>query len=93
MFAVAAIVLDAPTLLVAAVTAFGGAAYAVAGFFLLFGQITTDALKDGPLGALADHAIGLLVWLGIGVVAFLFQYVDTRRIGFEAIDRSRYRFT
>jgi hypothetical protein len=92
VFAVAALVLDAPTLFVAAVTAFGGAAYAVAGFFLLFGQITTDALKDGPLGSLAGHEIGLLFWLGLGVIAFLFQYADTRRIGFEAIDRGRYRF-
>ena len=34
-----------------------------------------------------------LAWLAIGVVAFGFQYFDTRRIGYEAIDRSRYRFS
>lgn len=93
VFAIAAIVLDAPTVLVAAVTAFGGAAYVVAGFFLVFGQITSTALKDGPLGALADHPIGLLAWLAIGILGFGFQYFDTRRIGYEAIDRSRYRFS
>jgi hypothetical protein len=91
--AVVAIVLDAPALLVAAVTALGGAAYVVAGFFLVFGQITSTALKDGPLGSLADHPIGLVAWLAIGFVAFGFQYLDTRRIGYEAIERSRYRYS
>ena len=93
VFAVGAIVLDAPTVLVAAVTAFGGAAYVVAGIYLVFGQITSTGLKDGPLGALAGHPVGLLGWLAIGIVALGIQYVDTRRIGYEAIDRSRYRFS
>lgn len=92
VFAVAAIVADAPTLLVALVTGFGGAAYVVAGLFLVFGQITTDALKDGPLGSLAGHEIGLVLWVVLGVVAVGFQYLDTRRIGYESIERSRYRF-
>jgi hypothetical protein len=92
-FAVVAIVADAATLLVVAVTALGGAAYAVAGLFLVFGQITTDALKDGPLGSLAGHELGIVLWLVLAAVAFGFQYFDTRRIGFEAIDRGRYRFT
>ena len=50
--AILAIVLDAPTLLVAAVTAFGGAAYVVAGAYLLLNQITVAQLQDGPIGAL-----------------------------------------
>jgi hypothetical protein len=91
-FAVVAIVADAATLLVVAVTALGGAAYAVAGLFLVFGQVTTDALKDGPLGSLAGHEIGIVLWLVLAAAAFGFQYFDTRRIGFEAIDRGRYRF-
>ena len=91
-FAVVAIVADAATLLVVAVTALGGAAYAVAGLFLVFGQITTEALKDGPLGSLAGHELGIVLWLVLAAAAFGYQYFDTRRIGFEAIDRGRYRF-
>lgn len=93
VFAIAAIVLDAPTVLVAAATAFGGGAYVVAGFYLVFGQITSADLKDGPLGALADHPIGLLAWFAIGIVGFGYQYFDTRRAGYEGIERSRYRFS
>ena len=52
VLAVVALVLDAPTLLVVVVTAFGGAAYVVAGLYLILNQITVDQLKDGPIGAL-----------------------------------------
>jgi hypothetical protein len=88
--AVLAIALDAPTLLVAAVTAFGGAAYAVAGLFLVLRQVTVDALQEGPIGSLEGHTLGLIVWLALGAVAFGFQSVDTRRRAIEGIDRSRY---
>jgi hypothetical protein len=93
VLAIAAIILDAPTLLVAAVTAFGGAAYAVAGFYLMFGQITVTELKEGPLGALEGKWVALIVWLGLGVIAFGFQWLDTRRIGYERIERGRYRYS
>ena len=70
MLAVLAIVLDAPTLLVAAVTAFGGAAYVVAGLYLILNQITVDQLKDGPIGALDGKPLALVAWVGLGAVAF-----------------------
>jgi hypothetical protein len=91
-FVAAAIVLDAPTLYVAALTGFGGAAYGVAGAYLLIGQISVAQLRDGPLGALSDHPIGLAAWFGLGAVALAFQYLDLRRIAMERIDRSPYRF-
>lgn len=91
--ALIAIVLDAPTMLVAAVSAFGGAAYVVAGLYLILNQITIQQLKDGPLGALDGHPVALVVWLALGAVGLGFQYLDTRRIGFEAIERSRYRYS
>ena len=91
--ALIAIVLDAPTMLVAAVSAFGGAAYVMAGLYLILDQITIQQLKDGPLGALDGHPVALAVWVAIGAVALGFQYLDTRRIGFEAIERSRYRYS
>ena len=55
-----AIVLDAPTLLVAAVTALGGSAYLVAGVYLLLNQITVQQLQNGPLGALDGKPVGLV---------------------------------
>ena len=86
------VVLDAPTLLVALVAAFGGAAYVVAGLYLILNQITVDQLKDGPIGALNGKPLALVAWVGLGAIAFAFQYFDTRRVGFETIERSRYRY-
>lgn len=90
--AILAVVLDAPTLLVAAVTALGGAAYVVAGAYLILNQITVAQLKDGPIGALNGQPLGIVAWLVLGLVAIGFQYMDTRRVGFELIERSRYRY-
>ena len=92
VLAALAIVLDAPTLLVALVAAFGGAAYVVAGLYLILNQITVDQLKDGPIGALNGKPLALVAWVGLGAIAFAFQYFDTRRVGFETIERSRYRY-
>ncbi|HEY6570072.1 MAG TPA: hypothetical protein VIZ22_07280 [Candidatus Limnocylindrales bacterium] len=91
--AILALVLDAPTMLVAAVSAFGGAAYVVAGLYLILDQITIDQLEDGPLGALDGRPVALVAWVALGAVGLLFQYYDTRRVGIEAIERSRYRFS
>ena len=91
--AVIAIVLDAPVMLVAAVSAFGGAAYVVAGLYLILNQITVAQLKDGPLGALDGHPVALVAWVALGGVGLIYQYIDTRRIGLEAVERSRYRFS
>ena len=88
-----ALVLDAPTMLVAAVSAFGGAAYVIAGLYLILNQITVDQLKDGPLGSLDGRPVALVAWVALGAVGLLYQYFDTRRIGLEAIERSRYRFS
>ncbi len=92
VLAALAVVLDAPTLLVALVAAFGGAAYVVAGLYLILNQITVDQLKDGPIGALNGKPLALVAWVGLGAIAFAFQYFDTRRVGFETIERSRYRY-
>lgn len=91
LLALAAILLDAPTLLVAAFTAFGGAAYTVAGAYVMLKVIAIDELRDGAIGALADHPVGIVAWLGIGAILLGFQYLDTRRIGYERIERNRYR--
>jgi hypothetical protein len=93
VFAIAAVVLDVPAMLVTVVTGLGGAAYAVAGAYLLFGQITLQQLQDTPLGALEGKPIGLVVWLVVAVLGIGFQVLDLRRIAFERIDRSSYRYT
>ena len=33
-----------------------------------------------------------MAWVGLGAVAFVTQYFDTRRVGFETIERGRYRY-
>jgi hypothetical protein len=35
--------------------------------------------------------VGIVAWLGIGAILLGFQYLDTRRIGYERIERNRYR--
>ena len=72
--------------------AFGGAAYAVAGLYLVLNQITVDQLKDGPIGALNGKPPRSSLWVVMGAIAFVIQYIDTRRVGFETIERSRYRY-
>ena len=78
VLAVIAISIDAPTIYVAALTAFGGSAYAVAGALLMFGQIKLDSLADGAVGALHQAPIAYVFWLGIAVVAFGFQLLEAR---------------
>src|SRR4029079_19049573 len=70
VLAVLAVVLDAPTLLVALVTAFGGAACVVAGLSLILTQTTVDQLKDGRIGALNGKPLALVAWVGLGAIAF-----------------------
>jgi hypothetical protein len=78
VFAVVAFLLDAPTLLVALLTSFGGAAYGVAGAYLLIGRIAIGDLADGPLAAIREFPLGLVAWLGLGTLALVYQLADAR---------------
>jgi hypothetical protein len=91
VLALLAIALDAPTLLVAAVSAFGGSAYLVAGVPDP-GPDHDRPAQDGPIGALEGRPIALVAWVALGLITAAFQYLDTRRIGYEQIERARYRF-
>ena len=81
VLALAAIVVDAPTLLIAALTAWGGAAIGVAGALILIGRIEPSALRDvGPLGALKPYPVAYVLWIGLGALAFGHQWVENRRL-------------
>ncbi|MFL5777314.1 MAG: DUF4203 domain-containing protein [Chloroflexota bacterium] len=92
VLAVAMIVADAPAALAIVLTAVGGAAYAVAGVWMLFGQIGTKELTNGgAVGALLDKPVAIVAWIGVAVAGVLWQYFEMRRTKVE-IDRARYRY-
>ena len=66
--------LNVPKYLVIALSAIGGAALVVAGWFILTGAIPTDNITWFAIGnEIADSFIWLVVWLGIAVVGFIAQ--------------------
>jgi hypothetical protein len=73
-----AILIDAPTLYVAVLTSFGGAAYAVAGALLVLGRITLDDLDGGPVAAMRGYPIAAIAWLGLAAVALGWQVLEAR---------------
>jgi hypothetical protein len=84
--AIAAILVDAPTLLVAALTAWGGAAIGVASALILIGRIEPSALRDvGPLGALRPYPVAYVLWIGLGALAFGYQWLENRRLAVERL--------
>jgi hypothetical protein len=74
VFALATLFLNVPKYLVVALTAIGGAAMIVAGWFILTGQIPTDDITWTTIGAqIKDSFIWLVVWAVIAVAGFLAQ--------------------
>ena len=74
VFAIATLMLNVPKYLVIALSAIGGAALVVGGWFILSGQIPTDNITWFAIGnEIADSFIWLVVWLGIAVVGFIAQ--------------------
>jgi hypothetical protein len=78
---VAAVRLDAPTLLIAVVCAFGGTAFAFIGLFLLTGAIAPDDLADGPFSPFATRPLAFVAWGLISVAATGWQAWNARRSG------------
>jgi hypothetical protein len=94
VFAIGTLVLNVPRYLVIALTAIGGAAVMVAGWFILTGQIPTDNITWTTIGAqIGDSFIWLVVWLvlaGLGLAVQAFAPA----VGPDAyeLDRSSYRY-
>ncbi len=94
VFAIATLMLNVPKYLVIALSAIGGAALVVAGWFILTGQIPTDNITWFNIGnEIANSFIWLVVWLGIAVVGFIAQ-MATGTFGPDnyELDRESYRY-
>jgi hypothetical protein len=94
VFAIAALMLNVPKYLVIALSAIGGAALVVAGWFILTGQIPTDNITWFEIGnQIANSFIWLVIWLGIAVLGFIGQ-MATGTFGPDSyeLDRSTYRY-
>ena len=85
--AILAIVADGPRLLVAALTAWGGAAIGFAGALVLIGVVEPAGLRGvGPVGALRGYPLAMVAWLVAGALAFVFQWTETARLADEQLD-------
>ncbi len=95
--AIAAIIvlaLNVPKYLVIVVTALGGAATILAGWFVLIGTIPTDAIHWTTIGAkIADSWFYLLVWAAIAAVGMVAQ-IQSTSIGSDRYqpERANYRY-
>ena len=90
---VAVIVTDAPALMVAAITGYGGAIWALVGALLLVGRIQLADLHGvGAAGALRGDVPALLVAFLVGTLAFVYQLRDLRSRRMVALRRDGYRF-
>lgn len=87
------LLIDVPTLLVAAFTGYGGTGWMIAGVWLMFGRIHVEDLHGGgAIGALRTEPLAMVLVLAIGTLAFVFQGLDLRRLRIDAIDRAGYRY-
>jgi hypothetical protein len=75
---VGAILLRVPVVLVALVTSYGGAGYAIVGGLLILGRIPVGDLAGGALGSLRDRPLAILAWLALGTLACAYQLVEAR---------------
>jgi hypothetical protein len=74
VFAVGALALHVPKLLVVLLTSIGGAALVVGGWFILTGQVPTDDITWAKIGSLiAASLIWAIVWAVIAVAGLLAQ--------------------
>ena len=97
LLGIAVLVLNVPALLVIVLSAFGGAAAVVNGFWILFGQIQLNDIDGGLAeGLMKGGAITVVAWLVIAAAGIWYQLRDIGRdmasLRMAAnIDRSAYR--
>lgn len=84
---------DTPSQLVAAITAYGGAMWAVAGVLLVLGRIDVADLHGvGPAGAMRGDIPAVALAFLVGTAAYALQARDLRRRRVDTLDRERFRF-
>jgi len=94
VFAIAALVLNVPKYLVVALTAIGGSAMIIAGWFILSGQIPSDNITWNAIGReISESFVWLVVWLGLAVAGFVAQ-MNAPALGPDRyeFDRTEYRY-
>jgi hypothetical protein len=77
---VLAAVLHVPVVLVAILTSFGGAGYAIIGALLILGRVAVADLEGGALGALRDRPLAIAAWLAAGALACAYQLVTANEM-------------
>ncbi len=90
---VAIVAVDAPSLLVAAITGYTGATWATLGVLLLVGRVQlVDLHGVGAAGALRGDVPALAAAFALGTLAFGFQALDLRAHRIDVLRREGYRF-
>jgi len=94
VFALGVLILNVPKYLVVALTAIGGAALIVAGWFIITGQIPSDNITWNAIGReIKDSFIWLVVWAALFVAGFLAQMrAPTFGPDTYELQRSSYRY-
>ena len=92
VFAIGTFVLGVPAVLIVLVSAISGAAAMVNGVLIILGRIKVEDLDSGLLsGLMTDTIIGVVAWVGIAVVAALYQLRGVQQ-AVESVSRSAYRY-
>ena len=86
------ILTDAPSILVAAITGYAGAAWVTVGVLLLIGRLkVVDLHGIGAAGAMRGDVPALLIAFLLGTIAFGYQALDLRSRRIDALRRDGYR--
>jgi hypothetical protein len=80
VFALVALLLRVPIAVVVAITAFWGASALIGGFLVLVDRIEPNQLRNGTVDVIiAGSPVLLAVWIGLGVVGVIVQWLTTPR--------------
>lgn len=91
--AVIVLLADAPSVLVAAITSYGGATWALVGGLLLIGRLEVADLHGvGAAGAMRGDVLAISLAFALGTLAFGYQALDLRARRIGELRRDGYRF-
>ncbi|HEY5629358.1 MAG TPA: hypothetical protein VIR16_07585 [Candidatus Limnocylindrales bacterium] len=93
LIGVAIILRDLPSLMVAAVSGYGGALWVTTGALLLLGRVALADLHGvGPAGAIRGDVPAIVAAFALGTAAFGFQARDLRARRIVTLQRGSHRF-